>query len=114
MTRHRSDITPAEIALAYELHRDGCCWKRIAIGLNCMADDISASVRNAMAHGISAHGRRPGGVRTVPIHALKAAKAMRDSRMGWKSISDHLFIDRLSLRVAFNYYYNLSSGQAIS
>jgi hypothetical protein len=109
MTRSRREFSVEEIALAYELSIEGCCWKRIAIGLNCYADDISAAVRHAISHGVSAGQRKQGGARVVPLHAIKAAKAMRDCRMGWRSIADHLCMSRLSLRVAFNHYYSLSS-----
>jgi hypothetical protein len=109
ITRRRSELTAEDIALAYELSLDGCCWKRIAVGLNCYADDISAAVRHAIRHGVSAGRRKQGGSRVVPIHAIMAAKAMRECRMGWKSIAEHLCMNRLSLRVAFNHYYSLSS-----
>lgn len=50
--RPRSDLTINDLALAYELRQEGCCWKRIALGLGCDTWQLASAVHNAIRYGI--------------------------------------------------------------
>lgn len=45
-------MTLSELALAYELRQEGCCWKRIAQGLGGDPLLIAAQVSHLVNHGI--------------------------------------------------------------
>lgn len=46
-----------ELALAYELRQEGCCWGRIALGLGCSAAYLEQAVRDLTRGGIHSHRR---------------------------------------------------------
>ena len=52
MTRH-DPLTAAELALAYELHQEGCCWKRIALGLGVCVKTLHSAITDAERDGIT-------------------------------------------------------------
>lgn len=106
MNRPRSDLTRDELALAYELRQEGCCWKRIAMGLNCDAIDIKEAVGHACRFGLpdkrrthSAGGRTPG----FTPEQIQAAMLMRWHGLGWGCIARYFATDRAKLRKATRY-----------
>lgn len=46
-----------ELALAYELRQEGCCWGRIATGLGCSVDYLVYAVEDIKRRGIHSHRR---------------------------------------------------------
>lgn len=48
-------FTNEELALAYELHEGGCCWKRIAVGLGCDHHQLYYAVRYVVEFGLGGH-----------------------------------------------------------
>lgn len=89
MNRPRSDLTREELALAYELRQEGCCWKRIAQGLGCNADDIKQAVNHAIKYGPPHSRQIPGGGRVASFspELLQAVRLMRWHGLGWGCIA---------------------------
>lgn len=89
-------MTLEELALAYELHEDGCCWKRIAQGLGYDPDYIKLSVFRAKRFGI---GSRMNGFgidkakRRYKRATLAAAKNHRAFGDTWRVIAGTLLDD---------------------
>lgn len=50
--RPRSDLTINDLALAYELRQEGCCWKRIAEGLGCTDKQLHSAIHYVTHYGI--------------------------------------------------------------
>jgi len=100
--RNRSDLSTAEIAMAFELRQEACCFKRIAIGLNIDPDDLSSELRAREVYGMGTDRRTTGPAFKTRIQLLKSAHAMRKCRMGWNSISAHICLPREQLRLAYN------------
>lgn len=97
MTRPNDPYTAEELALAYELRQEGCCWKRIAQGLGGDWKTIKDLVRNIELGGIVDPRM------TVPHWALVAAHNMRtNSRLSWRSIGEHLGFSASSIRAAYS------------
>ena len=96
MSRPRS-IPVEELALAYELRQEGCCFKRIAQGLGCEWKQLADDLKNIIIGGI-------GDTRVVvPDWALVAAHNMRtNSRLSWRSIGEHLGFSASSIRAAYS------------
>lgn len=96
MTRPRS-IPVEDLALAYELRQEGCCFKRIAQGLGCEWKQLADDLKNIELGGI--HDVRV----LVPEWALAAAHNMRaNSRLSWRSIGEHLGFSASSIRAAYS------------
>lgn len=95
-------IQTNELALAIELRQEGCCWKRIAVGLG--VDDVALryAVKNALRDGM--HDARIA----TPDWGIVAANRMRADGLGWQSISDHLGLQLGPLRER---YYRLRKGK---
>ena len=79
-----------ELVLAYELHEDGCSWKRIATGLGYDPIYIKNAVRQAKVRGIQS--RLTGfGVDRAPRRyrkqVLEAAVLHRAVGMSWPEIA---------------------------
>lgn len=105
MERPRSDLTREELALAYELRQEGCCWKRIALGLNCDADDLRRAVDHACKFGAPVPTWRYTGGRPSNIQPeqIQAAMLMRWHGLGWGCIARYFATDRTKLRKATRY-----------
>lgn len=73
------------LALAYELRCEGCCWKRIALGLGVDWMWLHHAVNAAVRYGI--HDRRVvlTDAEFVAVHAMRAR-----SRLSWNAIARHL------------------------
>lgn len=96
MTRPRS-IPIEDLALAYELRQEGCCFKRIAQGLGREWKQLADDLKNIELGGI--HDVRV----VVPEWALVAAHNMRtNSRLSWRSIGEHLGFSASSIRAAYS------------
>lgn len=83
-------MTVEELVLAYELHEDGCCWKRIASGLGYDPDYIKVSVNRAIRIGIRSRLNGFGidkAPRRYKRQVLEAAKRHRAFGMGWRAIA---------------------------
>lgn len=100
--RKRSELSVSEIALAFELRQEGCCFKRIAIGLHIDPGDLSAELRAREVYGIGTGRETTGPAFKTPLALLKSAKAMRLANMGWGSISAHFYMPREQLRHSYN------------
>ena len=86
-----------DLALAYELHAEGCTWKRIAIGLSCDWKILRDRVRNAVAGGV--HDPRI----KLTQEALQGAHVMRTrSRLSWNAIGAHYGVSGASMRSAYH------------
>lgn len=89
-----SGMTIEELVLAYELHCEGCCWKRIASGLGYDPSYIKTRVNHARDRGIRNRLTGFGGVhgpRTYPKAVLEAALLHRTSGMPWRQVVLILF-----------------------
>lgn len=90
-------MTLEELALAYELHQDDCCWKRIAQGLGYDPLYIKNSVQRVCRIGIGS--RLTGfGVDKAPRNynrpTLIAAKNHRIAGDTWREIAGNLLGER--------------------
>lgn len=91
------DISNAELALAHELRQEGCCWKLIAIGLNCDFDSLCKAVTHALEQGIATRSDP----RQTDLNLVRTIlRIRRDTRIGWQSIADHVGIDKAKLQRA--------------
>lgn len=111
--RTRSELTLADIALAYELRCQGCCWKRIASGLGCGDFDIKEAVGHAVRHGIrkglDGYARASGRAAGFDIRLIKSADQMRKTtEFSWRAIGNSLSVDHQRLRRA--HYYAATAG----
>lgn len=89
-----------DLALAYELHTEGCTWKRIAIGLSCDWKILRDRVRNAEAGGL--HDPRI----KLPQEALRGAHYMRtNSRLSWAAIGRYYGTSAACMRSAYHRRY---------
>lgn len=88
--------TNEELALAYELRQEGCCWKRIAQGLGWDWVELKDRIRNAELGGlVDPRIRVPGG-------ALAGAHMMRThSRLSWNAIGRYYGFSGVSMRSAY-------------
>lgn len=111
MTRPRSDLTSAELALAYELKQEGCCWKRIATGLNCDDVALRSAIAQAKQAGIAQRGRP-----TVHSERLVQTAIMvkYSTRLSWRSIAEHMYIDGEQLRQSCYRYMRGMIDEAVS
>lgn len=86
MNRQRTELTRAELALAYELRQEGCSWKRIATGLSCDDHDLRSAVDRAVHVGI----RFRNAESTFSRELVETALMMKyGARFGWRSIAAH-------------------------
>lgn len=90
-------FTDQELALAYELRQEGCCWKRIAEGLGCNYEVLRAAVRRATVWGV--HKKRYSDELMQSMLAVKA-----QTRLSWRSLAGHIGTDPVRLRWACNDY----------
>lgn len=88
-----------ELALAYELRQEGCCWKRIAQGLSCDAGVLKQAVNNVVRNGISANPEGelgPGVKREFSLDTLRQVTEAR-KQMTWRQVADSLGVDMQKL-----------------
>ena len=105
--------TVEELALAYELRQEGCCWKRIAQGLGGDAIALSAAVSHCVQLGVTkwmnGYARQPGRPPVMHMDIIKAAHNMKtNSRMTWRAIGQYLDVDHEPLRRA--HYHAVTAG----
>ena len=99
-----------ELALAYELRQEGCCWKRIAEGLG--VDDIQLKekvghlVRHGISKGLDGYDRKPGKPATFPLDAIQKAHDMRVRGSSWSGVGRELDLDHERLRRAHRWALN--------
>ena len=89
-----SGMTTEELVLAYELHCEGCCWKRIAAGLGYDPLYIKTRVHHARDRGIRNQLTGFDAVhapRTYHKKILEAALQHRESGMPWRQVVLTLF-----------------------
>lgn len=89
-----SGMTTEELVLAYELHCEGCCWKRIASGLGYDPLYIKTRVHHARDRGIRNQLTGFDAVhapRTYHKKILEAALLHRASGMPWRQVVLTLF-----------------------
>lgn len=84
-----------ELALAYELRQEGCCWKRIALGLGRDHEKLKQAVNYTVRCGfkIDQYGRRgPGVKRHFSLETLRFVDGLRrqKQRRTWAEIADIL------------------------
>lgn len=100
-------MTLNELAMAYELRQEGCCWKRIADGLGGDARLISAQVShlvlNGIRKGLDGYARKPGKPAGFPLEIIIAAHEMRIRGSSWKGVARELDLDHEPLRMAHRY-----------
>lgn len=95
-----SQFTNEELALAYELRQEGCCWKRIALGLGCDWVQLNNRVRNAKLGGLIDPRIR------LPQEALLGAHIMRTkSRLSWAAIGRYYGTSASCMRAAYHRRY---------
>jgi len=99
-----------ELALAYELRQEGCCWKRIAEGLGgdprLIAAQVSHLVRNGIGKGLDGYDRKPGKPAAFPLDSIQKAHDMRSRGSSWKGAGRELDLDPERLRKAHRYALN--------
>ena len=100
--------TLGELALAYELRQEGCCWKRIAQGLGgdhrALSSNVSHCVLNGIKKGLDGYRRQPGRPATFDIALVRyAAEIRRYSQFTWAEIGESLGVDSEKLRKAHQY-----------
>lgn len=100
--RNRSDLSMAEVAMAFELRQEGCCFKRIAEGMHIDPLDLMAELVYRVKAGTGTGRETTGPAFKTPIKLLQSAHAMRRCSMGWTSIGAHFYMPREQLRLAYN------------
>lgn len=97
----------SELALAYELRQEGCCWKRIALGLGTdsklIAAQVSYLVRNGITKGMNGYKRQGGRQSAFDIRLVKAANGLRQCGKSWAEVGHALGVDHERLRRANRY-----------
>lgn len=89
-----------ELALAYELRQEGCCWKRIAQGLGCDWVQLKDRIRNAELGGLVDPRIK------LPQEALQGAHIMRtNSRLSWAAIGRYYGTSASCMRAAYHRRY---------
>lgn len=103
-------MTLSELALAYELRQEGCCWKRIAQGLGGDPLLISAQVSHLVNHGIKkgldGYDRQPGRAASFTLEVIITADLMRRRGSTWQGVGRELDSDCEKLRKAHRYALN--------
>jgi len=91
---NRRELTLDELALAYELKQEGCCWKRISVGLGCdhryLQQAVNGLTRRGIRKGTDGYARQPGRPAVYPIVVLRAAHGMRQRGRTWPEITKEL------------------------
>jgi hypothetical protein len=99
-----------ELALAYELRQEGCCWKRIAQGLGgdpkLIAAQVSHLVCNGISKGLDGYDRKPGKPASFPLATVQKADDMRRRGSSWEGAGRELDADPERLRKAHRYALN--------
>lgn len=107
-----STFTIGELALAYELRQEGCCWKRIAQGLGGDARLLSAQVSHLVLNGIKkgadGYQRQPGRRAVFDFRLVRNAEGMRRLGKPWAEVAEALGVQTEPLRRA--HYYANSRG----
>lgn len=102
-------MTLDELALAYELRQEGCCWKRIAQGLGGDARLLSAQVShlvlNGIKKGVDGYQRLPGRRAAFDIRLVRNAEGLRRRGKSWADVAEALGVSPEPLRRA-HYYAN--------
>lgn len=84
-------LTLEELALAYELRQEGCCWRRISVGLNCdhraLQQAVTSIARRGIRKGTNGYARQPGRPASYSLEAIRAAHAKRQKGMTWPQIA---------------------------
>lgn len=100
-------MTIEDLALAYELRQEGCCWKRIAQGLGGEAKLICNSVAHLVKYGITkgldGYARQPGRPAAFTIDQVKKAHDMRERGSSWEGVGRELGLDPERLRKSHQY-----------
>jgi hypothetical protein len=103
-------MTLSELALAYELRQEGCCWKRIAQGLGGDPLLISAQIYHLVSHGIhkglDGYERQPGRAPNFNLEIIIKADDMRRRGSTWEGVGRELDSDCEKLRKAHRYALN--------
>lgn len=97
-------VTLDELALAYELRQEGCCWKRIAQGLGYDPRVISKAVEGAKQRGITrgldGYPRGSGRPARHNLEQVRAAERMRRQGFTWTAIARELDTEANAIRQA--------------
>lgn len=96
-----------ELALAYELRQEGCCWKRIAQGLGCdpilVAAQVYHLVNFGIKKGLDGYERLPGRKAVYDMDTIRKADQMRCKGSSWEGTARELDADPQKLRTSHNY-----------
>lgn len=100
-------MTIEELALAYELRQEGCCWKRIATGLGCdpvkLGNQVTHLMRHGIGKGLDGYARTAGHPANFNIETIKAANRRRRDGCTWRSIGLEFSVDGERLRKSHRY-----------
>lgn len=101
MPSKNSQFTNEELALAYELRQEGCCWKRIALGLGCDESRLRKAYSSAVIYGF---GYSAGAGQFS--HELLAcmSKVKRSTKLSWASLAEHIGTTGPKLRWAVKWH----------
>lgn len=99
--RSRSDLTINDLALAYELRQEGCCWKRIAQGLGCREKSLRKACSNAIQFGV---GYAEGCADFKPELLACMSRVKQATRLSWASLAEHIGTTGPKLRWAVKVY----------
>lgn len=103
-------MTLDELALAYELRQEGCCWKRIATGLGCdpidLSNAVSGVVRRGIKKGLDGYERKPGRPARHDLSIVRKAADMRRRDFTWTAIARELDTESNAIRRAVGHALN--------
>lgn len=94
MRNQANNYSLAELALAYELRQEGCCWKRIAAGVggdhNALKHAVSRLVVDGFSAGSTSGQLKSGRPFSVSKEKTMMAEEMRSHGLGWRCIAEYL------------------------
>lgn len=97
-------MTLEELALAYELRQEGCCWKRISVGLGCdhrvLQQAVTGIMRRGIRKGTDGYARQPGRPAVYSLTVIRAAHLQRQQGAKWPELASKFGGSANALRLA--------------
>ena len=101
MPSKNSQFTNEELAQAYELRQEGCCWKRIALGMGCEAAPIRKACASAVIYGL---GYSAGSGHFNAELLLCMSRVKQKTKLSWASLAAHIGTTGPKLRWAVKWF----------
>lgn len=99
-------LTVEECVLAYELRQEGCCWKRIALGLGVDdAHNLACTVNHTVKNGLVCPVNQ-----TFTAETYRVVREMRGQGLSWGSVAAAVGFERPGNLASLFHYHDKNEG----